>query len=67
MNPVLLLVIRQAFYASSTSIARRVYELFLKYPSLLGDMVVGAYTWITGIPINAFVMGAVAVCFHHQY
>lgn len=61
MNPVLLLVIRQAFYASTSSIARRTFQLFVTYPSLLSDIVVGGYTWMTGIPLNAFVMGAVAV------
>jgi hypothetical protein len=61
MNPVLLCIIRDAFYGSTTSIARRTYQLFLKYPSLTRNLTVMGYTWKGGIPRNAFVMAAVAV------
>lgn len=61
MNPVLLQVIRQAYYSSTTSIARRVYHIFAIYPSLLKDLVVAGFTWTGIIPINAFIMGAIAV------
>jgi hypothetical protein len=61
MNPVLLTVIREAFYASKTSIARQAYMLFLKYPSLKRDMRYMGFNWMGALPKNAFVIGAVAV------
>jgi hypothetical protein len=61
MNPVLLRVIREAFYASTRSIARRSYDLYLKYPSLVRSYQYGQYTWESSVPVNAWVMGAVAV------
>lgn len=60
MNPVLIQVIRQAYYASVTSMARSTYLLYKTYPSLYNNLVVGKYCWIE-IPLNAFIMGAVAV------
>ena len=61
MNPVLLTVIREAYYTSKTSIARQTYILFLKYPSLARDQRYGGFNWMGELPRNAFVMGAVAV------
>jgi hypothetical protein len=63
MNPVLLQVIRQAFYSSTSSIARQTYQLYREYPSLHKNLTVGDYNWKYGIPRNAFIMGAVAVIF----
>jgi hypothetical protein len=60
MNPVLLRVMREAYYASTTSIARRTYALYLKYPSLKRDINLMGFNWMS-IPLNAFVMAAVAV------
>jgi len=60
MNPVLIQVIRQAYYASTTSMARMTYLLFKTYPSLRIHIVVCGYNW-TELPLNAFVMGAVAI------
>ena|SRR5882762_2079216 len=61
MNPVLLTVIREAYYTSKTSIARQTYLLYLKYPSLKRDMKYMGFNWASALPKNAFVMGAVAV------
>jgi len=61
MNPVLLTIIREAYYTSKTSIARQTYLLYLKYPSLKRDMKYMGFNWASALPKNAFVMGAVAV------
>jgi hypothetical protein len=61
MNPVLLQVIRQVYYSSTASMATQTFKLFSRYPSLHNNNVVRNYTWRDSIPLNAFVMGAVAV------
>jgi hypothetical protein len=62
LNPILLDIIRTAFYKTPQSLARQTYELFKKYPSLARNwnLTVALYNWRT-LPVNAFVMGAVAV------
>jgi hypothetical protein len=65
MNPVLLQIIRQAFYTSTTSITRKMDKLFKKYPSL--DSMIDADSWKGAVPVNAFCLGAVAVSFLSLY
>jgi hypothetical protein len=61
MNPVLLQVIKQAIYSAPNSIARKTFALIKQYPGLKRHSETAGLNWKEGIPLNAFVMGAVAV------
>jgi hypothetical protein len=61
VNPVLLQVIREAFYTSTTSIVRRTHLLYKKYPSLTYDARLFGFNWRGAFPVNIYVLGAVAV------
>src|ERR1700690_1655337 len=69
MHPALLMLLRNAYYSTAAnpkSIVRCVYLTFNRYPMLYRKF--PALLWSHGLPMNAFLVGAMAVsilCFLH--
>jgi hypothetical protein len=70
MHPALLILLQNTYYNTTTNpkaIVQCVYLTFKRYPMLYSQF--PAFLWSHGLPMNTFLMGAMAVspllCFLH--